>query len=84
MESSAIIKKIEVMEEEISEAKNKKSMYEGKISSAQEQLKKDHDCDTLEDGIKLKEKLEKEIVKEEKELETEFNEFTKEFDNIDD
>jgi len=61
------------MEENIDTAKNKKAKYEGKLSSVQDQLKKDFGCDTKDEAIALKDKLDKEICAEEEKIEKEYN-----------
>ena len=60
------------MEEKIEVAKNKKAKYEGKLSSVQEQLKKEFDCNSKDEAITLKERLDEEIQDEEKKIEKEY------------
>lgn len=61
------------LKKEINEAKTKKSQIEGKLQIFTEQLKNEFGCDTLDKAKKLVSSLEKQIEKDEKELEEKIN-----------
>jgi conjugal transfer/entry exclusion protein len=61
------------LKKEINESKTKKSQIEGKLQIFTEQLKNEFECDDLDKAKKLVNSLEKQIEKDEKELEEKIN-----------
>ena len=56
------------MKKQIEETKDKKSRFEGKLSSLMDRLQKEFGCETVEAAGMLQEKLSKEVAEKESQL----------------
>jgi len=71
------IKEYERLKSKVESAQRQQNQAEGALSQLMESLKKEHDCSTVEEAIKLSAKLSKEVQKLETECDSLMEEFRK-------
>ena len=73
------LKKYQQLKDKVDQAQRQADKAAGALDQLMQQLKKEFDCDSLEEAEKLKTKLQKEEVKKEKEFTDALEEFERQW-----